>query len=147
MSTETRDPLVPDLAPGARGEWRGGTRIEAGTYLGPDEWKHWARIDWNGSETLVRGSLLRPAGELAAEDAALADLIKRAAGYPVGDDEHAARSREHGFPWCDTCKRPSVGREGEGLLHSTVEHPFGVPRALDDSGHEVTHREWFQVPL
>jgi hypothetical protein len=61
---------------------------------------------------------------------------------PVGDDDHAAHCREQGFPWCDTCKRPAVYREGFGNLHSTAAHPFGVPASLDTSGHEVTMREW-----
>jgi hypothetical protein len=64
--------------------------------------------------------------------------------YPVGDDAHAARCREHGFPWCDACKRPAVWNEWGGWLHSTEEHRFGVPTRLDVSGHEVTAHEWHQ---
>lgn len=49
----------------------------------------------------------------------------------------------HGFPWCDTCKRPAVFSEWRGPSHSTPEHPFGLPKSLDDSGHEVTMRGWW----
>ncbi|QYN41184.1 hypothetical protein K1T35_48475 (plasmid) [Pseudonocardia sp. DSM 110487] len=131
---------------GQQVEWRSGRVVESGKYLGPDEWQEWARVDTADGEHLVRARVLRAEGVLAAEDAALADLIERAKGYPIGDDEHAARSRQHGFPWCDTCKRPSVGSEWLGLVHSTVEHPSGVPKHLDESGHEVTHHEWYRVP-
>lgn len=45
-------------------------------------------------------------------------------------------------PWCDTCKQPAVWKEGQGWLHATAEHPFGQPPWSDQSGHEVTAREW-----
>lgn len=64
--------------------------------------------------------------------------------YPIGDDEHAAKSREQAWPWCDTCKRPAVGG-AHGLRHSTSEHPFGSPK--QDFDHEVTLREWWATRL
>lgn len=132
--------------PGQTVEWRNGPTLSSGAYLGPDKWSGWARVDTKDGERLVRTDNLRPEGVLAAEEAELADLIERAKGYPVGDDEHAASSRQHRFPWCDTCKRPSVARDDLGLVHSTTEHPFGVPPNEDDSGHDVTHAEWYRVP-
>lgn len=68
--------------------------------------------------------------------------MRTPAELPIGDDENVVRAREAGFPWCDTCRRPAVFREGEGMLHSTPEHRFGLPRRFDDSGHEVTIHEW-----
>jgi hypothetical protein len=63
--------------------------------------------------------------------------------YPVGDDEFTTAHRDHGFPWCDTCKGPAVFNERDGLCHSTPDHPFGVPEHLDTTGHEVTASEWW----
>jgi hypothetical protein len=58
--------------------------------------------------------------------------------------EEEQRRARGGFPWCDTCKRPAVWSELWGWLHSTAEHPFGVPAQLDPHGdHEVTAREWY----
>lgn len=62
---------------------------------------------------------------------------------PMSPTEFDREHWEHGFPWCDTCKRPAVWSEPCGSLHSTPEHPFGLPKAPDDSGHEVTMREWW----
>jgi len=56
--------------------------------------------------------------------------------------ENAPTDDRH--PWCDTCKSPAVWREGQGWMHSTPEHPFGV--WSDTSGHEVTAREWNAKP-
>lgn len=134
------------FTPGQPVEWRIGPRIESGTWIGPDTWESWSRVDTANGEHLVRTDILRPAGALSAEDQALADLIERAKGYPIGADEHAARARQNGWPWCDTCKRPSVNSEWAGLRHTTAEHPHGVPAHLDGSGHTVTHHEWWQVP-
>jgi hypothetical protein len=50
------------------------------------------------------------------------------------------------FPWCDTCKQPAVWSETFGWTHSTPEHYYGVPPRLDNSGHEVTAREWYNAP-
>lgn len=61
--------------------------------------------------------------------------------------DHATDHFSKGFPWCDTCKRPAVFNEFKGNCHSTPEHPFGLPPEMDDSGHEVTMREWFAAPL
>jgi hypothetical protein len=63
---------------------------------------------------------------------------------PIGDDAHAARAREHRFPWCDTCKRPAVWSEHQGrALHTTAEHPFGTTARGDD--HEVTMHDWWSA--
>lgn len=40
----------------------------------------------------------------------------------------------------------AVWSEIRGNCHSTPDYKFGVPAALDDSGHEVTMREWWGVP-
>lgn len=66
----------------------------------------------------------------------------KVAELPIGDDDNAVRARHHRFPWCDTCKRPAVFNESFGMLHSTVARQFGLPPHLDDSGHDVTIREW-----
>jgi hypothetical protein len=136
------------FTPGQLVEWRsGGKWIRSGTLLADPDADGWARVKDPDGDWCIRTDELREPGELAAEDEALADLIERAKGYPIGDDEHAARARERRAPWCDTCKRPSLFSEFGGRMHSTAEHPWGVPPRLDDSGHEVTHYEWYQVPL
>ena len=61
-------------------------------------------------------------------------------GVPV---EYRLQHQEKGFPWCDTCRMPAVFSEFFGNLHSTPEHPFGLPRQLDRSDHEVTMRQWW----
>lgn len=140
---------MQNFEPGQPVEWRRtGTRwIESGKYIQP----HWGDTDWalvqtDDGDYVVHPELLRKPGELAAENAALADLVERSKDYPIGDDEHAQRRREQRGPWCDTCKRPTVAMESFGLMHSTTEHPYGVPRHLDSSDHEVTHHEWYSVP-
>ncbi len=60
-------------------------------------------------------------------------------------DEFVKRSRDNGFPWCDTCRQPAVWRESWGMLHSTPEHMFGLPPHLDSSGHKVTMSEWWSM--
>lgn len=57
--------------------------------------------------------------------------------------EYRVQHQENGFPWCDTCKQPAVFSEFQGNLHSTPEHPFGLPKHLDQSGHEVSMRQWW----
>lgn len=51
-----------------------------------------------------------------------------------------------GLPWCDTCKKRAVFSEFFGNLHSSSQFPFGIPEHLDTSGHEVTMRDWYNVP-
>jgi hypothetical protein len=148
MTTETP---TDTFRSGDRVEWRSDGRIDHGAYIGPDDGPQigegaFARVDTVAGEWLVRTHLLHPAGVLAAEDAELAELIERAKAWPLGDDAHAEHCRRAGFPWCDTCKLPAVFMEGQGYLHSTAEYPFGVHESMDDSGHEVTTREWWRVP-
>jgi hypothetical protein len=61
-------------------------------------------------------------------------------------DELRAETRRAGFPWCDACGEPAVWRESQGWLHSTDVHRFGLPQHLDQSGHEVTARQWWEDP-
>lgn len=49
----------------------------------------------------------------------------------------------NGFPFCDTCTLPAVWSEFHGWRHSTPEHKFGVPSHLDQSGHKVTAKSWW----
>lgn len=65
---------------------------------------------------------------------------------PIGDDPHAVKAREQGWPWCDTCKRPAVLSEFYGLLHTSVEHPFGAPALEKNYDHAVTTSEWWATP-
>lgn len=50
------------------------------------------------------------------------------------------------LPSCDTCKLPAVWSEFHGWRHSTDEFRFGVPTHLDQSGHTVTAKEWWDTP-
>lgn len=49
---------------------------------------------------------------------------------------------EDGLPYCDTCSKPCVVSEFFGWMHVTHEHPWGVPKELDKSGHAVTMKRW-----
>jgi hypothetical protein len=136
---------MQNFEPGQAVEWRsqaGQTWTATGTYLGVEE-GDWALVQTDDGDYVVRPELLRKPGELAAEDAALADLVERSKDYPIGDDVHAQRRRDQRGPWCDTCKRPTVAMEGRGLVHATAEHPYG---SWDTYDHEVTHHEWYSVP-
>lgn len=56
---------------------------------------------------------------------------------------HDANHRAGGYPWCDTCQHAALFREGEGLVHSTPQLPFGHARHSTPFGdHKVTIREW-----
>jgi hypothetical protein len=59
------------------------------------------------------------------------------------EEEFRATHFKNRFPWCDTCKQPAVFNETHGMRHSTIDHPFGVPKHLDSSEHEVTMKEWW----
>lgn len=59
---------------------------------------------------------------------------------------HLRQVAQHGFPWCDVCKLPAVSSESFGKLHSTPGQPFGLHSDQDHSGHEVTIKEWYDVP-
>ncbi|WP_143116337.1 hypothetical protein [Lentzea xinjiangensis] len=61
-------------------------------------------------------------------------------------DDQIPREAVDGFPWCDTCKQPAVWSEFNGWRHSTAEYRFGLPQHLDNSGHEVTAKEWTNTP-
>lgn len=52
---------------------------------------------------------------------------------------------DKGSPWCDTCRHAAVFSEFHGNLHTTRQHPFGIPKWADQSGHDVTMRDWYEA--
>lgn len=58
-------------------------------------------------------------------------------------DEYREDNARKGFPTCDTCGEPAVFSEFAGYMHSTPEHPFGIPAHLDTATHDVTVEKWW----
>lgn len=91
---------------------------------------------------LVEDNLLHPPS-LDRPAMVVEDMFTGVAVSDMSDKQYRLYCARNGFPWCDICERPAIWREGFGYRHTTPQHPNGVPRDEDRSGHKVTVKGWF----